>query len=50
MMISLFLKNRCGVGRYDVTNENQHTINPHKSLFRSKTSQITLAKGKPYLE
>ena len=45
--------NRCGVGRYDVTNENQHHINPHQSLFRSKSSQITSAKGvvsKPYLE
>lgn len=41
--------NKCGVGRYDISNETQH-INPHQSLFRSKTSQITLAKGKPYLE
>ncbi len=44
-------KNNCGVGRYDIakTTEMQH-INSHTSLFRSKTAQISLAKGKPYLE
>lgn len=42
--------NKCGVGRYDITNEKQHAINSHQSLFRSKTSQISIDKDKPFRE